>query len=103
MHVYNYTRETRRYAFLVDVVDMSDTILPVCPGGHTKGEREHARYGPLGDGEAGVQVTGEWTPIVWGRRERSIWFWELRGSCFVMPLCGWCDCYTDGRCVDACR
>lgn len=43
---------------------------PVCPGTelrHTNGDDKHARYGPLGDGEAGVQVTGEWAPIVWGR------------------------------------
>ncbi len=35
---------------------------PVDPGTelrHTNGDDKHARYGPLGDGEAGVQVTGE--------------------------------------------
>lgn len=35
---------------------------PVDPGTeprHTNGGDKHARYGPLGDGEAGVQVTGE--------------------------------------------
>ena len=35
---------------------------PVDPGTelrHTNGDDKHARYGPLGDGEAGVQVTSE--------------------------------------------
>lgn len=50
-------------------------------GRASRGSGTHAT-GPLGDGDAGVQGTGEWTSIVWGRREyahpvrcaTTVWF-----------------------------